>query len=70
MMHSFLHMAVFLCGEFSHREKLKKFSLVIKKGQKAEIGDASRTEVTLQSSYQTAVMLLHGVQLIFSQKIL
>lgn len=68
MMCSFVHIAVFfLYGEFSHVLKLKKFSLVIKKGQKVEMGDASRTKITLQSSYQTTVKLLHGLQLIFSQ---
>lgn len=33
--------------------------------KKAET-DASRTEMTLQSSYQTTVKVLHGLQLIFS----
>lgn len=68
MMHSFAHTAVFLYGEFSPTQKLRRFSLVIKKGQKVEVGDASRTELTLPSSYQTTVKLLHGLQLIFSQK--
>lgn len=43
-MHLFAHTAVFLYGEFSRTQKLRKFSLVIKKGQKVEVGDASRTE--------------------------
>lgn len=63
-MHLFAHTAVFLYGEFSHTQKLRK-SLVIKKGQKVEVGD----ELTLPSSCQTTVNLLHGLQLIFSQKI-
>lgn len=33
--------------------------------KKAET-DASRTEMTLQSSYQTTVKVLHGLQLLFS----
>lgn len=62
------HIAVFLDGGFSHTQKLRKFSSVVKRGQKAEIADVSRTEVTLQSSYQTTVKPLLGLQLIFSQK--
>lgn len=68
MMSSVAHVAVFLDGEFSHTQKLGKFSSAVKRGQKEEIADVARTEVTSQSSCQTTVKLLLGLQLIFSQK--